>query len=324
MKFTNNFNLPASLVDALINDDYDFKKLPNVFSVTEVISPPKKTILSKRHDDEIEADVSERVWTMTGSAIHNVLEHATKGGERLREERWYLNLRNWEIHTLGRGQKVVAQKWYNDKDTFLTGKLDCYDAEAKDLQDYKITSVWSFLLEKEEAKPEWVAQCNMNTLAIRLIGFEVERCTIIGILKDWSKTAFRRGDYGDKFPIPFAVIKLPLWDNNYTKAFIECATGKHVDAEKLADDAIPVCAPEERWAKPTVYAVMKDGRKTSLRNHETKEQAEIHLSQCGDGHRIEVRKGVDTRCVDYCDAAPFCNYYKATYSKKNGAPNEQV
>ena len=315
MKFTNKYGLPASLCDALISDDYDFKKVPNIYSVTEIIAPPAVTVLTRRHFDEIEADTSERIWTMMGSAVHSVLEHATTKGERLREERWYLNTKTWAVHTCGNGDKTpTVQQWYNTTDIFLTGKLDCYDLETKDLQDYKITSVWAFLLDKE-VKPDWVSQENMNALAVRLLGFPVEKLTIIGILKDWSKSAAKRGDYSGKFEIPFAIVDLPKWEAQYCKDFILGRIEAHQKAAKLMDDCIPACTPEERWAKPTVYAVMKEGRKTSLRNHDTKEQAELHLSQCGAGHRIDERKGTDTRCTDYCDAAPWCMYYKANYPK---------
>ena len=35
---------------------------------------------------------------------------------------------------------------------------------------------------------------------------------------------------------------------------------------KVADDDIEPCSKEERWASEDVYAVMKDGRKTSIKN----------------------------------------------------------
>jgi hypothetical protein len=80
------------------------------------------------------------------------------------------------------------------------------------------------------------------------------------------------------------------------------------------------CTSEERWQKPTIYALMKQGRKTSVKNEET--MGALELYAIGKGfveddedfvlkpqYYVEVREGEYTRCKlegGYCPARHFC------------------
>ena len=84
MKFSNDYNLPQALADALTLDTYDHQT-DNIYSVSTLIAPPKITILRKRHFEEIEEDVSESCWRLFGSAVHEVLARAVSK-DRLTKE----------------------------------------------------------------------------------------------------------------------------------------------------------------------------------------------------------------------------------------------
>lgn len=320
MKFTNNYNLPSSIVDALCGDDYDLTNAPkNIISVTTAIAPPKIKTLEYRHNAEIEVDASELLWRMFGSACHYFIEMATKG-ERLSEERWYLDIKTQNIFTAGNNVKAKDTSWYSPESFYLSGKLDMYDASEKMLEDYKVTSIWSYLIEKA-IKPEHEAQLNMNAFALRKIGFPVESQAIIMIFRDWSATEFKRGDYNDKItgecllPIPIKQIKANQWNDEYTMKYINDRVLMHIEARAKGDDEIKECTPDERWSKPEKWAVKKEGGVRALRVHDTLEQAEMHKST-DKKLIIEHRPGGNGRCENYCDAANFCNFYKTTYKKE--------
>ena len=85
------------------------------------------------------------------------------------------------------------------------------------------------------------------------------------------------------------------------------------------DDEIEPCTEEERWATPTKWAVMKEGRKTAVKVCTTEEEAQNFiedLEKDKDKHFIEERKGQDKKCSDYCPCAPFCSYYKETHKSE--------
>ena len=119
MKVTNHFNLPGPLINAIKGFDKAYKdsRGDTQISVTELISPPLIRRLKKEHWDEIEEDASERVWSILGSAVHSILEHAGSEND-LTEERLFLEV-----------DKVK-----------VSGQADLYEANGT-LSDYKITSV---------------------------------------------------------------------------------------------------------------------------------------------------------------------------------------
>jgi hypothetical protein len=324
MKFTNEHGLPKSLADALQADDYDLKKSPdNVISVTTLISPPKIKVLAKRHWADIVCDVSERIWVLLGQSIHSVLEKASAGEERLSEERWFLDTVDWTVHTNNqKSAGIVADyNWYKKDRFYVSGKLDCYDATTKDLQDYKVTSIWSWLIERK-AKGEWIEQLNINALALRLLTFEVKKLSIIAMFRDWSASAEKRGDYNDKttgthsLPVPFKVLDIPLWNNDKTKEYILRRVNLFKTAIAQKDDEIPDCSAEERWHKDDTWAVYKTGNKKALKIHMSRESADAHVMELGSGYTIQYRPGEDVRCLSYCDVCGWCSFYKTAYASK--------
>lgn len=81
-------------------------------------------------------------------------------------------------------------------------------------------------------------------------------------------------------------------------------------AEKLPDNKLPVCTPEERYRNGDKYAVMKKGRKSALRVLDTEEEAKKWMEENGKGEYIEYRPGTDDKCIHYCYAKDFCSYYR--------------
>ena len=91
-----------------------------------------------------------------------------------------------------------------------------------------------------------------------------------------------------------------------------CRFEVSANAEKK-DDEIAECTPEQRWATPTKWAVMKEGRKTAVKVCDTEEEALNFIEELEkdkDKHYVEQRRGIDKKCSDYCACCEFCSYYK--------------
>jgi hypothetical protein len=108
-------------------------------------------------------------------------------------------------------------------------------------------------------------------------------------------------------------IDIPLWDIKTTENYISERIKLHEQVPA------PECTPEEKWERPTRYAVKKKGRKSAIRVFDNKLEAELELDnqeekakakKKNDKFSIEVRKGENVRCENYCVVNKFCPYYK--------------
>ncbi len=270
---------------ALAHDGYMAGTRKADISVTTLIGPPKINQLKKRYSAEIVEDASDRVWALLGQSVHKVLELAG-GEEELTEKRLYLEINDWT----------------------LTGQTDLYETGNKTISDFKVTSVFSFLL---GGKSEWEAQINLNAMLWRSYGYEVKKGQIVAILRDWQAS---KAEFDKEYPqCAVHIVDIPLWDNEECLAYAAERIKLHQAAAAMPDDHIPCCDPKERWAKPDTFAIKKDGNKRAAKVCETLEEAENLLPTYGPKHSIEKRSGGDMRCERYCSVAPFCHYYKSTY-----------
>lgn len=71
MIITNDLGLPQALVDAC---DVSPHNAPNTVSATTLKSGVREILLTKRHWEEMTDDVSNRIWTLFGTAVHSLLE----------------------------------------------------------------------------------------------------------------------------------------------------------------------------------------------------------------------------------------------------------
>jgi len=293
MQFTNKENLPQVIYDSIVNDSYDIKELKQeVISTTQLINPPIIRQLLLRHASELQEDISENIWRLLGQAVHSVLERAVSK-DRLVEERLFLDIDGLR----------------------LTGKFDIYE-EDKVLQDYKITSCYK-LIYMDEMDKDWENQMNVNAYLLRRHNFDVEHLRIITILRDWSKTKAKQDSNYPQLPIQ--VIEIPLWTREEQEKYIHDRILIHKGAELLKDEELKSCSAKERWAEETTYAVYKHENKTASKVEKSLVDAQSWIANCSnkkDPYRIEVRKGEDKKCRDYCQVAHHCHYWKKHYLKK--------
>ena len=289
MKITNKFNVPETLV-ALATRDY-YTKGKSDYSVTEIISPPRIQRLRRKHFEEIEQDVSDMLWMLLGTALHVVAERSEVSGHT-NEER------------LSAGINGII----------LSGAIDLQkdDEDGVTITDYKFTSAWALMNDK----PEWEQQQNIyKYLVERVKKKPVKGLKICALIRDWSRRdAQNKPDYPQA---PIQVIDIPMWTFDRTEAFIKERVEMHRDSKVSADwgDELPLCSEEERWVRPTTYAVKKDGRKTAIRVFDTQDEADALLKEMPEKDKgfIEIRKGEAVRCTgNFCGVSQWCSQYQST------------
>ena len=161
MKITNKFNLPETILNVLARPTYS-KGKANI-SATELINSPRIVQLKRKHWDEVEEDASSMVWSLFGSAVHNILEHG-KQDNHIVEERVHITHEGWHI-----SGAVDLQEVYED------GIV---------INDYKTTTAWAV----QNDKPEWEEQLNIYAWLIQKAKNKpVKGLRIVAIVRDWSQ-----------------------------------------------------------------------------------------------------------------------------------------
>ena len=280
MLVTNKHNLPQSLVNAVTTERHNKE---GSVSATTLLQGVKQIILTNRHWDEIEDDVSDRVWALFGTAVHKLLEE--RNPNAFTEEKFECKL----------GDKTV------------TGQVDLYDMEKKEITDYKTASVWKI---KFQSFDDWKKQGLIYAWLLKQEGLEVKRCRFIAMLRDWIKgEAVRNGDY-PQAQIYEYVFDVTEKDLREIEIFIKDKVLQIIDNEKKSDDEIKECSAEERWQSDNKWKVKKPSRKTALKVFDNEKDAMTYRDEIGGDSYVEFVPGESKRCTDYCLCNKFCNFYK--------------
>jgi hypothetical protein len=284
MKLTNKYNIPQTFMNVLDRPTYSKGKAH--LSVTQLLNSPKIVALTKKFEDEIEQDASDMVWSIFGSAVHNILEHG-KDENHIVEQRIHKNYEGWDI----------------------SGAIDLQivNPEGIDVKDYKTTSAWAVMNEKID----WEVQLNIYAGLVEDVKkIPVTSVGIVAIIRDWNRRdAATRENYPEA---PIKEIPIRLWDKEERDSFISKRIAIHsaCDFAMETDGDLPDCTPEEMWEKQTVWAVRKIGNKRAHSLYDSEELAVSALAELGDKYEMEVRKGERTRCANFCPVSTWCTQYK--------------
>jgi len=288
---TNKYNLPQTFVNIMKRPTYS-KGKANI-SATELLNSPRIVQLRKLHEDKIETDVSEMVWSIFGTAIHGVLEHGSDENHLI-EERLHATLDGWSI------SGAIDLQILNQDGTVT-------------INDYKTTGAWSVMNEKIE----WEQQLNIYAWLVEKVkGGKVSKLEIVAIIRDWSRRdAALKPDYPDA---PIKVIPIQLWAMETREAFIRGKIKQHSNAlfDLETGDELPPCTPNDMWEKPTTYAVKKIGNVKARNVCDTDKEAQAKVAEYGKEYEIQVRPGERTRCANFCSVNRFCSQYKDYLSTK--------
>ena len=318
MTVTNDLHLPQAFVDAVGVERHN---KPGCYSATTLNKGVKEVVLMERHWEEFTVDASDSVWAVWGTAVHKIFED-NDASHIIKVINSIIHSEEWSKSEKSVFQKLinVIRNRYTKEDSFteesfeipvsnskVTGKVDLYNMKHGLIEDWKTASVYKVM---KADFSDWYKQGMTYAWLLTQNGFPVRRCRFIAMLKDFS---FTKADTESGYP------KKPVYVYEFEVTPEELKqTGERIlkkvleleAAEKLTDDEIPQCLPEERWADPPKYAVMKEGRKSAVRVFEDENMANTCLKQLGEKHYLEERPAVSRKCEKYCICNEFCNFYK--------------
>ncbi len=240
-----------------------------------MIDAPQIATLSRDHHDKIVVDVSERVWSLLGQAVHTILERAGLRQEGMvTEQRLFAEVMGWQV----------------------SGQFDVMNLDLGTITDYKVTTTY-----KSSGSDKWTQQLNVLRWLAAQNGYEINTLEIVAIFRDWRKVeAERNKDY------PRAAIQsisVPVWDLQETQDYIE----ERVHLHQQARAGKPVkCTDEERWYSGSKWAVVKEKGARALRVYD----APVEPSTVPAGYIVEHRVGEYKRCQHYCDVSQFCEQWQ--------------
>jgi len=277
----NKHNLPQWLYETILWSRANYSAGLSNYTTTSLLKPTRIYALEKIHKEEIEEDVSDSFASFFGDSIHTAMESALKDNPRyIVEQRFYRQIEvDGKVFTIG-------------------GQIDLYDSELKTLSDHKFTSIMKLLMGE---KKEYETQLAINRWLLRGASYEVDSVKINLFIKDWRKGESKKNpNYPD---IPFVELEFPLWPDSNVEDFLVNSVREKEFA--LQGHHAP-CTPEERWSRPTKWALMKNGQKRAVKLFDSEQAA---VSAVGNGMYVEVRPGEDIRCDSYCQVNQFCDYY---------------
>lgn len=326
-RITNKLNLPPAVVKAIQSGRAKYSKGASDYSTTELQQPPRIRALKKRHEDEIEEDASDMIYALQGQIGHALLEMAAEGDNDIVEKRFFYTL---SVKLDGKEKPIT-----------VSGQADLIrnpGTQKFGIYDWKFSSIFQF---KDGIKTDYIAQLNILEYLItkseekegRTI--EIEGLYSVPIYRDWSKT---RIGMVSNYPLsPIEVIEAERWGLKGTEMYIKEMVRKHEAAAKLPDDKLPLCSPEDRWARSEAFAVIAEGGKKASAmffpdsDTNAKQLAEARAGELTEGSRkektdrqtkiktlgdptktyvVQHRPAQNIRCESYCQVAPFCDFYK--------------
>lgn len=268
----NAHNLPEAYVNVITR--HNQKPVPGVVRASALPDSPQIDRLRRKHWDEIVIDVSDQIWSLLGTSVHYILHKGAPEDSFAEEE-------------------MIAPI----NGVTLTAHSDMYHNQI--ISDYKVTSVWSFLL---GLKSVWIGQLNIYCWMWRQYGYPVKGLRIYAILRDWMKG---KSLSDPEYPkIPFIEEIVPIWSMEQQEEYILSRINIHRDSTLG-------CTDEERWMRPTTYACMKEGNKKATRVFNTILEAETYIKENNPKLVMVERKGTYARCEgNYCNVAEFCEQWQ--------------
>lgn len=284
MIITNPNELPQAFVDA-VTPDATRGMDPLRLSITDLINPPLMRTLRHQHWHEMSETADSRVWLLLGTAVHEYLDSRTPGASEVKI-------------TIKIGKFTVV------------GVIDLVEGEV--IADYKVTSVYSFLLGE---KIEWEQQLNCYAYLLRKqaeidgVEFKVRGLKIVAILRDHKESMTLRDPDYPKSAIYQKQIR--MWSPEEQDRFIESRVELH---EKASMGVIEKCTNHEKYHKDDKYAVKAAGIVKAKRVLDSREEAEKWIEEHAvdakgkklGPYEIELRAGEDTRCLRFCPVRNFC------------------
>lgn len=291
MKITNNQNLPKTLVNAINNHKH---KSDADISSSQLLTSPRAFWLAKRHNSELEQDVSNMIWALFGTASHSVAE-------------------------LGESKNGITEEYFSKVQVgnfSVSGTADLYEDGI--IYDWKTVSVWSLLFLDNAKIAEYASQLNTYAFFYRKAGLEVKGVKIVMLMRDWQKS---KATFDANYPSSqVKVIELPLFSQEQTESYLKTRLEYLMSFKDVPDNDLPLCSKAYRWAKPSKWALMKKGRKSAIKLFNSEE--EVYNALTDSNQYVEERKADEWKRCEYCSARTFCN--QTQFVEKPARENKEL
>lgn len=296
MKITNRNNIPSTIADAMVSTQARYSKGDAWMSITGLQRPPRISLLSKRHWKDLSEDVSDGVWKLFGSAIHQILEDGKSRNSIIKEERFFTEV-------LGKT---------------ISGAVDVQEISdyGIEVSDYKVTRAIS-VMPNSFSLPSWTEQLNAYAeLVERNKGIPVTRLFICAIIRDHSpREAERNPDYPQA---PIHMLEIELWPQSKREDWLKERVAIHLNAEtdESLMDVLPECTPEETWSRGAKWAVKASPNSVRAKKVFDSEDEAIAMASTNANWVVEHRPSQPLRCQKYCEVSKFCDQFK-TWETEN-------
>jgi len=221
-RIVNDISAPIPIMKYAESQLYEPQK--GVYRVTEIISPPLARTLCLNHWDKIVMRLSSLLPAMEGTAWHSKME-------------------------LFAPESAITKTRYTKqyKDVFITGEPDIYVPDEGWLGDYKLSSVWHWILDNN-----WPEQLNIYRWLMNgghkcgdlfnPVDLPVKKMSIFASFKDWSERDLQRATR--KYPpARYVTVPIDVWPNSQTQGYIDERMTDHLEHPDRE------CTDKEKWNK---------------------------------------------------------------------------
>jgi len=313
MKYTNTTNIPLSLAVMLANDTYDYNTDPRTISVTTLLKPIKKIVLGLRASQSNEVDISSRLASIKGTALHDSLERAwlnnhkqallALGESKSIVDRFKINPTKVSNNDIPVYLEVRSSKQLND--WTISSKFDIViDGKISDL---KTTKTYTYI--KGTNDDDYIKQLSMYRWVNQDIVTE-DIGSILYWFQDWTKLNQLKSK--GKYPPSEMVEKnFNLLSIQETSKFISNKLNEISKYIDLPEKELPPCSKEDLWQTESTFKYYKNSSKItrSTKNYDTYWEANERLISDGSVGVIIEKKGVAKACP-YCAVNLLCTQYK--------------
>lgn len=325
MKYTNKDNIPLALAIMFLDDRYDYNRSEKTISATSLLDTTKQIILSQRLTGEGEMDVSDRIASSLGSAIHTALEVA------------WLNNPNKLMNSLGYPEKISKTTLVNPSKEKLEDYERCNikyipvyveQRASKQIAGWTVTGKFDIIIDgrlndlKNRQAYAYIFQSNAEKDILQASIYRwlnqdkvtQEDFSILWLFTDWSKKEARQNrDYPQRRWIE------QKYQLKSVEEIEEYIISKLNTIDKLIDapeSELPECTKEDLWMDDPVWKYYKDPTKMkrSTKNYSTATEAYNRLRQDGNIGLVVEYKAYAKRC-NYCPCSTICEQYLDLKSK---------
>lgn len=312
VRFTNNKNIHLAVAVWLADDDYQYDEDPNVISVTSLIKSPKQIILGNRVPPEASiADISDRIASRMGQALHSGVEHSWKNNYRKSLQKLGYPKRAIDLVRINPEQQepdtlpvyIEVRTKRQIMGYTISGQVDLI-IEGR-LHDVKKTSVWGYQAQTSVGD-KWKLQASIY----RWLNPEKiihDELFVQYLLLDWTRALAARDPSYPPHAVPHRVV--PMLSLEDTERWIQQRLTLLVQLKDAPEESIPDCTDEDLWRSDPVYKYYTSENplpgQRSTKNFGTDLTAAMQ-HQATKGKGVVLKKPGQVRACAFCSALSIC------------------